>query len=828
MHHFIYPTQDTYVTNRTGSADKNFGIDEILQVGTSNIVQKVLNTTKNYYYVNEIFNSQGFGNFTGIVTGSFGGTSSFSTGTISGSGLEFSASYFSGSINGVIQVLSASVVSGSLINGIISGSLLFPYVTGIFTGRLTSSNICFTGTGSGTETTDEQNWTTDTVQFVDRMMLKFDISAISTSIANGTIPTPQFFLKLKVCNEYDLPIAYRLYALPISQSWEMGDGYWSDGGSELGASWTYRDMDDGNAWYSQSLSGSRYAIDFISNPSLSTASFAYGGGTWYTSSWCSQSFQYQSSDVYMNVTSMALTWISGTLPNNGLIVISSDELVSTGSGFILKFFSQDTNTIYSPCLDVAWNDSTFVTGSESTASVSFITRSAGITASIQSGSTFTISGGISGSFSASTFINFGSYHTTGSSGSVSGSFIDFSGSFSGSFGTTRLTFINGYISGSSTVSTASYFSGSIDNVSVELSASAVSGSKVVGVITGSSLISASYVSYFEGFTVSPSGYSITISGSMISSSYLDPELYAISGIVDGTGLAGNILGMPVVGPYFGTVEVSSSEVTGSCGNTFTAQYASASFTNGIFSGSEFTAYYVDYKFENAILTGSWIGAALLGTTVTIPLPSVVAPYAYAYVSGTYISGKALGTYVLTGSTSASFNGQFIQGNLLGGYLNIQLSGSVYTSSFTTTGSVEMTSSLLSPMDVDRPFSITTQNLSPTYRAGDIVKIGVFGRKQFPLKMFEKTTQQQQYLIPEFLPSSSYYALKDNQTEEIVLNFDSYTQLSCEYPYGNYFIVDTTGLPQERYYRVLIRVNNGSEIYTIDTGKTFKIVRGGEV
>lgn len=828
MHHFIYPTQDTYVTNRSGLVDKNFGIDEILQVGTSNIVQRVLNATKDYYYVNEVFNGQGFGNFTGIVTGSFGGSSSFATGIISGSGLEFSASYFSGSIDGVTQELSASVVSGSLIDGTISGSLLFPYVTGIFTGQLTGSNICFTGTGSGAETVNEQNWTTDTVQFVDRTMLKFDISAISASVANGIIIAPQFFLKLKVCNEYDLPIAYRLYALPISQSWEMGDGYWSDGGSELGASWTYRDMDNGNAWYSQSLSGSRHSVDFISNPSLSTTSFAYGGGTWYTSSWCSQSFQYQSSDVYMDVTPMAMAWISGTLPNEGLLVISSDELVVTGSGFILKFFSQDTNTIYSPCLDVAWNDSTFVTGSESTASVSFVTMSAGITASIQSGSTFTIAGGISGSFSASTFISFGSYHTTGSSGSVSGSFVDFSGSFSGSFGTSLLTFVNGYISGSSDVTNASYFSGSIDNVPVELSASAVSGSEVVGIITGSSLISASFISYFEGFAVSPSGYPIIISGSMISSSYLDPELFVVSGIVDGTGLAGNILGMPILGPYFGTVEVSSSEVTGPCGNTFTTQYASASFTGGIFSGSTFTAYYVDYKFENAILTGSWTEAALLGTTVTIPLPSPVAPYAYAYVSGAYISGKALGTYVLSGSTSASFNGQFIQGNLLGGYLNVQLSGSVYTSSFVTTGSVEMTSSLLFPMDIDRPFTITIQNLSPTYRAGDIVKIGVFGRKQFPLKTFGKTTQQQQYLIPEFLPSSSYYALKDNQTEEIVLNFDSYTQLSCEYPYGNYFIVDTTGLPQERYYRVLIRVNNGNEIYTIDTGKTFKIVRGGEV
>lgn len=825
MHHFIYPSKDTYITNQSELDNKNFGLDEILQIGTSNVIKRTLNDIKIFYYSNEIFNNHGFNNFTGILTGSFGGSASYVIGTISGSSLELSASYFSGSIDGVSQILSASVVSGSLISGNISGSIIFPYLSGLFIGQITSSDGCFTGNGTGRDVMNEQNWTTDTVQIINRSLFKFDITSISKSISNGEVTNPNFFLKVNVCNEYELPITYNLYALPISQSWEMGDGYWSDNGSNLGASWKYRDGNGGNNWYSQSLTGSHPPINFISDPSLSTASFAYGGGTWYTSSWCSQSFQYQASDVYMNITPMAMAWISGTLPNEGLILISSDELISTGSGFVLKFFSENSNTIYSPCLDVSWNDATFITGSESTASISFVTKLSGITASIQSGSTFIITGGVSGSFSASTFINFGKYHTTGSNELVSGSFLDFSGSFSGSFGTSLATFIDGYISGSSDIATASYFSGSIDNVSVELLASTISGSEVVGIITGSSLITASYISYFEGFVVNLSGQPIIISGSIITASYLNSELNVISGIVDGNGLSGNISGMPVVGPYFGTVEISSSEVTGSCGNTFTAQYASASFTGGIFSGSRFTAYYIDYKFENAILTGSWTDAALLGTTITIPLPSTIAPYAYAYVSGTYVNGKALGTYIVSGSNSASFNGQFIQGNLIGGYLNAQLSGSVYTSSFVETGSVEMTSSLLFPMDINNPFTINIQNLFPEYRAGDIVKIGVFGRKQFPLKTFGKTTQQQQYLIPEFLPSSSYYALKDNQTEEIILNFDSYTQLSCEYPQGNYFIIDTTGLPQERYYRILIRINYNNKIYTIDTGKTFKIVRG---
>jgi hypothetical protein len=93
-----------------------------------------------------------------------------------------------------------------------------------------------------------------------------------------------------------------------------------------------------------------------------------------------------------------------------------------------------------------------------------------------------------------------------------------------------------------------------------------------------------------------------------------------------------------------------------------------------------------------------------------------------------------------------------------------------------------------------------------------------------LKYFGISTQQEQYLIPEFLPSASYYALKDNQTDEIVVNFDTYTRISCEYPNGNYFYVDTTSLPQERYYRILIRIDDGQQIDTIDTGKTFKITR----
>jgi hypothetical protein len=75
-----------------------------------------------------------------------------------------------------------------------------------------------------------------------------------------------------------------------------------------------------------------------------------------------------------------------------------------------------------------------------------------------------------------------------------------------------------------------------------------------------------------------------------------------------------------------------------------------------------------------------------------------------------------------------------------------------------------------------------------------------------------------------LPSSSYYSIKDNETEEIIIGFDNYTKISCD-PDGHYFYLDTTGLEKERYYKVLIRVDcdNGNS-YTFDSIDLFKVRR----
>jgi hypothetical protein len=77
----------------------------------------------------------------------------------------------------------------------------------------------------------------------------------------------------------------------------------------------------------------------------------------------------------------------------------------------------------------------------------------------------------------------------------------------------------------------------------------------------------------------------------------------------------------------------------------------------------------------------------------------------------------------------------------------------------------------------------------------------------------------------YLPISSYYAIKDLATNEFVVNFDDqYTQISSN-TRGNYFDVYMSGLEPERYYKILIKtIINGSTLI-FDDNYYFKVING---
>ena len=61
---------------------------------------------------------------------------------------------------------------------------------------------------------------------------------------------------------------------------------------------------------------------------------------------------------------MILDWVSGSIPNDGLIVKHENSVENNTEDYgILKFFSKETNTIYQPKIMVGWDDQVFSTGS---------------------------------------------------------------------------------------------------------------------------------------------------------------------------------------------------------------------------------------------------------------------------------------------------------------------------------------------------------------------------------------------------------------------------------------------------------------------------------
>jgi len=190
-----------------------------------------------------------------------------------------------------------------------------------------------------------------TIKDVYRTVIKFDVSNLETG--SGW----KAYLNLKAANSEEIPLQYTIYANAVSQSWTMGTGTKFDNITTDGVSWKYRNGVD--KWVSYDTTGGTAV--YTSN---TTGSANAEGGVWYLSGSASQSFNYESDDVRMDVTDMVNIWLSGSVSNNGLIVHHSlDAENDTLDYGVLKFFSKETNTIYQPKLEIVWDDSSIVTGS---------------------------------------------------------------------------------------------------------------------------------------------------------------------------------------------------------------------------------------------------------------------------------------------------------------------------------------------------------------------------------------------------------------------------------------------------------------------------------
>lgn len=96
------------------------------------------------------------------------------------------------------------------------------------------------------------------------------------------------------------------------------------------------------------------------------------------------------------------------------------------------------------------------------------------------------------------------------------------------------------------------------------------------------------------------------------------------------------------------------------------------------------------------------------------------------------------------------------------------------------------------------------------------------RPDFPVRTFQTSSV---YTDTKILPTSSYYAVKDLDTNEYVVEFDKrFTKISCDSK-GNYFDLYMNGLQPERNYKILIQTEIGGTTLVKDEDYIFKVVNG---
>ena len=130
----------------------------------------------------------------------------------------------------------------------------------------------------------------------------------------------------------------------------------------------------------------------------------------------------------------------------------------------------------------------------------------------------------------------------------------------------------------------------------------------------------------------------------------------------------------------------------------------------------------------------------------------------------------------------------------------------------------LTGSIVTTSDIKMSLSQNSGVFYPT----SINKFNVNVSPLYPNRVYQTSSL---FTNLNYLPTSSYYAIKDLATNEFVVNFDNqYTQISSDLT-GNYFSVYMSGLEPERYYKILIKtIINGSTLI-FDDNYYFKVING---
>ena len=121
-----------------------------------------------------------------------------------------------------------------------------------------------------------------------------------------------------------------------------------------------------------------------------------------------------------------------------------------------------------------------------------------------------------------------------------------------------------------------------------------------------------------------------------------------------------------------------------------------------------------------------------------------------------------------------------------------------------------------------PATVTVAQNPGVFYSESINRFRINARPEFPIQVWQTSSV---YLNNFYLPTASYYAIKDLETKEYIIDFDTtYTKLSADAT-SSYFDLYMNYLQPERYYTILIQSTIGGSTMVFSDQYYFKVING---
>jgi hypothetical protein len=121
-----------------------------------------------------------------------------------------------------------------------------------------------------------------------------------------------------------------------------------------------------------------------------------------------------------------------------------------------------------------------------------------------------------------------------------------------------------------------------------------------------------------------------------------------------------------------------------------------------------------------------------------------------------------------------------------------------------------------------PATLTLAQNPGTFYPQSYNRFRINARPEYPAQLWQTSSV---YTNNYYLPTASYYAIKDLDTNEYVVDFNTqFTQISADAT-SSYFDIYMNGLEPERYYAILIKTDIDGTVQVFDDQYYFKVING---